>query len=113
MGSPWKMFTQAQGQQLIDDTNSTWTSINGVNGYKFTSKTDSSKYIFIPAAGFWIDTEYNYPGIYGYYWTTTKKYAPSYATNLSLNSGQTTVTSSIYKYIGSSVRANIFQSSYI
>ena len=53
MGSPWKMFTQAQGQELIDGTNSTWTTINGVNGRKFTSKTDSSKYIFLPAGGDW------------------------------------------------------------
>ena len=53
MGSPWKMFTQTQGQELIDGTNSTWTTINGVNGRKFTSKTDSSKYIFLPAGGYW------------------------------------------------------------
>lgn len=49
MGSQWKIFTQTQGQELIDGTNSTWTSINGVNGRKFISKTDSTKYIFLPA----------------------------------------------------------------
>ena len=59
MGSPWKMFTQAQGQELIDGTNSTWTTINGVNGRKFTSKTDSSKYIFLPAGGFYEDDTAN------------------------------------------------------
>ena len=56
MGSPWKMFTQAQGQELIDGTNSTWTTINGINGRKFTSKTDTSKYIFLPAGGYWYYT---------------------------------------------------------
>ena len=70
MGSHWKMFTQAQGQELIDGTNSTWTTINGVNGRKFTSKTDSSKYIFLPAGGFWLETTLHYIGSNGYYWST-------------------------------------------
>ena len=71
MGSPWKMFTQAQGQELIDGTNSTWTTINGVNGRKFTSKTDSSKYIFLPAGGQWTETNNNNLGEKGYCWSTT------------------------------------------
>ena len=70
MGSPWKMFTQAQGQELIDGTNSTWTTINGVNGRKFTSKTDSSKYIFLPAGGVWNETNNNWIGSEGNFWTT-------------------------------------------
>ena len=70
MGSPWKMFTQAQGQELIDGTNFTWTSINGVNGRKFTSKTDSYKYIFLPAGGVWSDTTHDSAGTHGYYWST-------------------------------------------
>ena len=76
MGSPWKMFTQTQGQELIDGTNSTWTTINGVNGRKFTSKTDSSKYIFLPAAGDWIDKNYYSAGEWGRYWSS--KWDPSY-----------------------------------
>ena len=71
MGSPWKMFTQAQGQELINGTNSTWTTINGVNGRKFTSKTDSSKYIFLPSAGQWSNTNYGSAGLRGHYWSTS------------------------------------------
>ena len=71
MGSPWKMFTQAQGQELINGTNSTWTSINGVNGRKFTSKTDSTKYIFLTAAGNWDGSSHDGTGSYGLYWGTT------------------------------------------
>ena len=69
MGSPWKMFTQAQGQELINGTNSTWTTINGVNGRKFTSKTDSSKYIFLPAGGFWEFATYTWNKEHGYSWS--------------------------------------------
>src|SRR5574344_1810477 len=45
------MFTKTQGQELIDNTTSEWTTINGVNGRKFINKSDSNKYIFLPAGG--------------------------------------------------------------
>ena len=63
------MFTKTQGQELIDHTTSTWTTINGVNGRKFTSKTDSSKYIFLPAGGYWWDLSNNTGNSYGFYWS--------------------------------------------
>ena len=53
-GDGWRMPTKAELQSLVANTNYTWeTNFNGsgVNGAKFTDKTDSSKYIFIPAAG--------------------------------------------------------------
>ena len=69
MEYPWMIFTKYQGQELIYSTNSVWTTINGVNGRKFISKTDSSKYIFLPAGGNWdYGTLYNKD--YGRYWTT-------------------------------------------
>ena len=46
-----RMPTQADFQELIDNTSNEWTQMSSVNGWKFTSKTDTSKYIFIPAAG--------------------------------------------------------------
>ena len=55
MGGDWRMPTKAELQELIDYTTNEWfTNYNGtgVNGMKFTSKTDESKYIFIPAADF-------------------------------------------------------------
>ena len=51
MGGEWRMPTQTEYQELLDYTNHEWTTINGVKGRKFASKTDESKYIFIPAAG--------------------------------------------------------------
>ena len=77
MGSPWKMFTQEQANELVSGTNYIWTTINGVNGGKFTSKTDTSKYIFFPAAGVWIALEYRNTGDEALY-SVTKLHDPSY-----------------------------------
>ena len=51
MGGGWRMPTTDDMQELLYNTTNEWTQVNGVNGYKFTSKADTSKYIFIPAAG--------------------------------------------------------------
>ena len=53
MGGDWKMPTKAEFQELLDNTNKEWTQVNGVNGYKFTSKKEGfqNNSIFIPAAG--------------------------------------------------------------
>ena len=47
-----KMPTLTQVNELVSGTNSEITTIDGVAGIKFTNKSDSSKYIFIPAAGY-------------------------------------------------------------
>lgn len=49
MGGDWHMPSPEQIQELIDNTISTWTTKDGVNGKLFTSKNGNS--IFIPAAG--------------------------------------------------------------
>ena len=71
IGSPWKMPTITQSRELINGTNHTWTTMTGMNGRKFTSKKDSTKYIFLPAGGFWNYTSLFDAGSFGYYWTTT------------------------------------------
>jgi len=51
-GGNWRMPSEEQFEELIDDayTNSEWTSLNGVEGYKITSKKNGNS-IFLPAAG--------------------------------------------------------------
>ena len=51
MGGDWHMPTPEQIKELIDNTTSSLTVQEGVNGRLFTSKKDGSKSIFIPAAG--------------------------------------------------------------
>ena len=49
-GSAWRMPTGTEVKELIDNTTSTWTTVNGVKGRRFTSKTNGNS-IFLPAAG--------------------------------------------------------------
>ena len=54
MGSEWRMPTKDEFDELLNGTTNEWVTNykgTGVNGRKLTSKTDTSKYIFIPAAG--------------------------------------------------------------
>lgn len=52
MGGDWHMPSPEQIQELIDNTTNKWTILDRIRGVEFTSKKDSSKSIFIPAAGF-------------------------------------------------------------
>ena len=68
-----KMPTKEQLQELIDYTNHEWTSIDGVKGMKFTNKKDDTQYIFIPAAGYCIDSVHNDVGFWGCLWSVSRK----------------------------------------
>lgn len=50
----WKMPTQADFEELRDCCFGTWTTLNGVNGYKVESYNGNS--IFLPAAGTFYET---------------------------------------------------------
>ena len=51
MGGEWHMPSPTQINELINNTTSEWTTLDGVNGRLFTSKKDGTKSIFIPAVG--------------------------------------------------------------
>lgn len=69
-GSNWRMPTRAEWKELISGCTWKWTTLNGKNGYKVTSNKDSSKYIFLPAAGRRKQSELSESGDYGYYWNS-------------------------------------------
>ena len=71
LGGDWRMPTRAEFDELYNNTNVTWTTINGVNGSKFTNKTDASKYIFMPAAGWYDGSTFRNWGSCGGYWSST------------------------------------------
>ena len=97
MGGDWRMPTKAEIQELLDNTDSEWigdysdTGVNGmkftpktdtskwvensngpeINGMKFTSKTDESKYIFIPASGFYSGFSFDNQGNFGSVWASS------------------------------------------
>ena len=67
-GGNWRMPTQSEIFELLDCT-WTWTTINGINGYKVQGYTDS--WIFLPAAGYRIGDELDDVGSDGFYWSKT------------------------------------------
>ena len=83
-----KMPTLTQINELISGTNNEWTTINGVAGHKFTNKSDSSKYIFIPSAGYFDSGSRFLEGSYGCVWSSSLYTSSIYsACTLSFGSG--------------------------
>ncbi len=68
-GGKWRMPTQDEIDELINNCHQEWTTRNGVNGYKVTGPNGNS--IFLPAAGCYSGSEPDYDGHCGYYWSST------------------------------------------
>ena len=65
MGGDWKMPTHALMEELMEETENTWvTDYNGtnINGREFSSKTDPTKHIFIPAVGHRFNSSFSLKG---------------------------------------------------
>ena len=69
-GGDWRMPTYDELNELRTQCTWTWTTQNGVNGYKVTSKGNSN-YIFLPAAGCRYGSSLTNAGGYGWYWSST------------------------------------------
>ena len=68
-GLGWRMPTIADWLELKNNTTSTWTTRNDVNGRLYTASNGNS--VFLPAAGYrWFDG-FNNAGKYGYYWSSS------------------------------------------
>ena len=69
-GGSWRMPTTDEQRELLNKCRWEWTRLNGVNGYKVTSKTNGNS-IFLPAAGCRNGTEAYDRGRYGGYWSSS------------------------------------------
>ena len=67
-GAPWRLPTTEEYQALLDQCSSEWTTLNGVNGRKFTAPNGAS--LFLPAAGSFSNSDVIYVGSCGYYWSS-------------------------------------------
>ena len=107
MGGDWRMPTMAEYEELTANTTSTWKTVNGVAGRKFTSKAEgNTNYIFIPAAGYCNNGSFGYVGSSGYVWTSSLSSDNlSSAWDLYFYSGNVSMYSYYYRYDGFSVRA--------
>ena len=75
-GSSWRMPTKAEMEELINECTWTWTTQNGVNGYKVTGQNGKS--IFLPAAGCCYGSSRYFVGEDGVYWSSTPDPGESY-----------------------------------
>ncbi len=102
-GGSWRMPTMAEQDELFDKCKWSWTTQNGVKGYKVTSKKNGNS-IFLPAAGYRNGSSLNDAGAYGYYWSSSLYSGYSnYAYRLYFYSGSVD-WNSYYRYYGQSVR---------
>ena len=105
MGGSWHMPSKEQCEELINSsyTTTSWTTVNGINGRKITSKTNGNT-LFLPASGYCLWGSVNFVGSGGYYWSSSldTEY-PGSAWDLDFYSGGIYVDGS-NRYFGRTVR---------
>ena len=69
-GKAWCIPNYEQYQELFRYSTIEWTTVNGLNGRKITSRTNGNS-ILLPAAGYRCDASLNNAGSVGYYWSRT------------------------------------------
>ena len=78
-GGAWRMPTDAEMTELLEQCTWTWTTQNGVNGYKVTSKSNGNS-IFLPAAGYCLGSSLGSAGSNGSsYWSSSLHTYPNLA----------------------------------
>ena len=104
-GGYWRMPTDQELSDLVNNCDWTRTTINGVNGYVVRGRgnfADSS--IFLPLAGRGYGTSLDYPGTDGDYWSSVPLAGNSgNAWYLALYSGNQG-TENIYRFRGQTIR---------
>ena len=104
-GNGWRMPTSTEMQELIDNCTFEWTTLNGVNGGKFTGTNGNS--IFLPASGSRNGSNLNDNGITGHYVSSILSGSHTYfysGLRFSFSSNTYEIYEG-YRYIGRSVRA--------
>lgn len=109
-GNDWCMPTNEQLWELTKNsyTDTEWTTMNDVNGYKITSKKNGNS-IFIPAAGVHKNGSLNFAGSHGFYWSCDADYSKhsDYSTRallLYIYSGYISASNNFSRFYGQSVR---------
>ncbi|MBR5854562.1 MAG: hypothetical protein IKY87_02635, partial [Paludibacteraceae bacterium] len=102
-GGSWRMPTDAEFAELREQCTWTWTTQNGVKGYKVTSKSNGNS-IFLPAAGYRYVSSLDGAGSDGYYWSSSLYTGTPYGAWLVYFSSGDVYGDFNYRYYGLSVR---------
>lgn len=72
-GGNWRMPTKEEIEELVWNCDWVWTTQNGVNGVKITSKVEgyTDRSIFMPAAGYRDDSKLIFTEESGYLWSSS------------------------------------------
>ena len=90
-GGNWRMPTDEEVSELVENCEWSWTCVNNVYGYKVKGSNGNS--IFLPAAGYYVDEEYRNAhenpsySYYGFYWSNKLGNNNNYGLGLSFNKG--------------------------
>ena len=102
-GEGWRIPTEEEWAELLQYTTNTWTTQNGVSGILFSASNGNS--IFLPAAGYRIESQCNFVGFYGKYWSSSLNLNyPYYARGINSSSSDCSTNNTSRSY-GQSVRA--------
>ena len=102
-GGKWRMPTDDDLRELVNECAWTWTTQNGHQGYKVTGSNGNS--IFLPAAGFRNGTSLGSVDSYGGYWLhMLNSDDPSYASCIYFHSNYVYRFITYNRYYGLSVR---------
>ena len=102
-GSPWRMPTKIEFQELLSTCIWTWTTRNGVNGFNVTSKRNGES-IFLPAAGYRWATSLYCAGSGGMCWSSKPDKVNNLNAELIIFGRVDHDTYSLYRYYGFTVR---------
>lgn len=78
LGSSAHIPTREDWLELNNNTDVVWTTVNGVSGRRFTSRSNG-KSVFLPAAGGFVGDEIRHLGEVGCYWSSSLYNVPDSA----------------------------------
>ena len=103
LGSPCRMPTVGEFQELVANCDSEWTDEDGVDGRRFTSRINGNS-IFFPASGYRRGTGLDDRGTNGFYWSSSL-YSQTYGYGLNFYASGVNPANYYYRFYGFSVRA--------
>ena len=102
-GGSWVMPSKEQIDELRSNCTYERTTVNGVNGVKFTSNINDGS-IFLPAAGYRHGTSPFYVGSNACYWSSTQSSSDMFSAYFFFSDSNSMDMRRIYRYYGLSVR---------
>lgn len=102
-GGEWRIPTNDEMKELIDNTVNEWTEQDEVEGYKFTS-TSTGNSIFFPAKGCRVSESHYEDGTDCYYWLSSVDQPNPYAARYLRFYAGRVFLASMFRYYGMNIR---------